>query len=100
MAYHAKPSTADMRRDRLGTSIARQVAGDSPRHARDHVHQKSGLSVVRWLLRKMPSPAPGKERANVDIFRAQDSKVAEHWDYQETFPPRRRAVANVEQAAE
>jgi predicted SnoaL-like aldol condensation-catalyzing enzyme len=39
-----------------------------------------------WLLRKMPQPAPGKERANVDIFRVQDGKVAEHWDYQETFP--------------
>jgi predicted SnoaL-like aldol condensation-catalyzing enzyme len=34
----------------------------------------------------MPPPAPGKERANVDIFRVQDGKVAEHWDYQETFP--------------
>jgi predicted SnoaL-like aldol condensation-catalyzing enzyme len=39
-----------------------------------------------WLLRKMPPPEPSKERANVDIFRVQDGKVAEHWDYQETFP--------------
>jgi predicted SnoaL-like aldol condensation-catalyzing enzyme len=39
-----------------------------------------------WTLRKMPPPGPGKERANVDIFRVQDGKVAEHWDYQETFP--------------
>jgi predicted SnoaL-like aldol condensation-catalyzing enzyme len=39
-----------------------------------------------WLLRRMPPPAPGRERANVDIFRVQDGKVAEHWDYQETFP--------------
>jgi predicted SnoaL-like aldol condensation-catalyzing enzyme len=39
-----------------------------------------------WLLRKMPPLASGKERANVDIFRVQDGKVAEHWDYQETFP--------------
>jgi predicted SnoaL-like aldol condensation-catalyzing enzyme len=42
-------------------------------------------------LRKMSPPAgtsaaPGAERANVDIFRVQDGKVAEHWDYQETFP--------------
>jgi hypothetical protein len=46
MAYHAKPSVADMRRDRSGTSIERQVAGDSARHARDRVHQKSGLSAI------------------------------------------------------
>lgn len=39
-----------------------------------------------WMLRMMPPPAPGKERANVDIFRVQDGKIAEHWDYQETFP--------------
>jgi predicted SnoaL-like aldol condensation-catalyzing enzyme len=39
-----------------------------------------------WTLRRMPSPGPGKERANVDIFRVQDGKIAEHWDYQETFP--------------
>ncbi len=31
-------------------------------------------------------PTPEAERANVDIFRLQDGKVAEHWDYQETFP--------------
>jgi len=24
--------------------------------------------------------------ANIDIFRLQDGKVAEHWDYQERFP--------------
>jgi predicted SnoaL-like aldol condensation-catalyzing enzyme len=39
-----------------------------------------------WTLRRMPPPGPGKERANVDIFRVQDGKVAEHWDYQEIFP--------------
>jgi predicted SnoaL-like aldol condensation-catalyzing enzyme len=31
-------------------------------------------------------PTPEAERANVDIFRLQDGKVAEHWDYMETFP--------------
>jgi predicted SnoaL-like aldol condensation-catalyzing enzyme len=44
-----------------------------------------------WLLRRMGTtpgsePTPEAERANVDIFRVQDGKVAEHWDYQETFP--------------
>jgi predicted SnoaL-like aldol condensation-catalyzing enzyme len=29
---------------------------------------------------------PAAERAVVDIFRVQDGKVAEHWDYMETFP--------------
>jgi hypothetical protein len=46
MAYHAKPSAADMRRDRLATAMEQQVAGGSPPHARDRVHQKSGLSAV------------------------------------------------------
>jgi predicted SnoaL-like aldol condensation-catalyzing enzyme len=31
-------------------------------------------------------PTPEAERANVDIFRLQDGKVAEHWDYSENFP--------------
>jgi predicted SnoaL-like aldol condensation-catalyzing enzyme len=42
-----------------------------------------------WTLRRMPLPPgspPGAEKANVDIFRVQDGKVAEHWDYMETFP--------------
>jgi predicted SnoaL-like aldol condensation-catalyzing enzyme len=43
------------------------------------------------LLRRMPvapnpEPTPQAERANVDIFRLQDGKVAEHWDYSENFP--------------
>ena len=43
------------------------------------------------LLRRMPiapnpEPTPQAERANVDIFRVQDGKVAEHWDYAENFP--------------
>ena len=40
-------------------------------------------------LRKVPVPpnAPtGAEKANVDFFRVQDGKIAEHWDYMETFP--------------
>jgi predicted SnoaL-like aldol condensation-catalyzing enzyme len=42
------------------------------------------------LLRRMgvngAEPTPEAERANVDIFRVESGKVAEHWDYQETFP--------------
>lgn len=42
------------------------------------------------LLRRMgvngAEPTPEAERANVDIFRVENGKVAEHWDYQETFP--------------
>jgi predicted SnoaL-like aldol condensation-catalyzing enzyme len=43
------------------------------------------------LLRRMgvtpgADPTPEAERANVDIFRLQDGKVAEHWDYSENFP--------------
>jgi predicted SnoaL-like aldol condensation-catalyzing enzyme len=43
------------------------------------------------LLRRMgvtpgAEPTPEAERANVDIFRLQDGKVAEHWDYSENFP--------------
>jgi predicted SnoaL-like aldol condensation-catalyzing enzyme len=43
------------------------------------------------LLRRMPiapnpEPTPQAERANVDIFRVQEGKVAEHWDYAENFP--------------
>jgi predicted SnoaL-like aldol condensation-catalyzing enzyme len=43
------------------------------------------------LLRRMgvtqgAEPTPEAERANVDIFRVQDGKVAEHWDYTENFP--------------
>lgn len=45
---------------------------------------------VVFLRRMGPSPGveptPEAERANVDFFRIQDCKVAEHWDYQETFP--------------
>ena len=33
-----------------------------------------------------PAPPPDGELALVDIFRIQDGKVAEHWDYFETFP--------------
>jgi len=43
---------------------------------------------VMTLRRMTPPPGSpeGAVRANVDIFRVQDGKVAEHWDYQETFP--------------
>jgi predicted SnoaL-like aldol condensation-catalyzing enzyme len=43
------------------------------------------------LLRRMgvhpgEEPTLTAEKANVDFFRVQDGKVAEHWDYQEVFP--------------
>lgn len=49
------------------------------------------------LLRRMgpmpgTDPTPEAEKANVDWFRVQDCKVAEHWDYQELFP--RAGAAN------
>ena len=47
-------------------------------------------------LRRLPARGPrahlpDAERAVVDIFRVQDGKVAEHWDYQEEFPRDERA---------
>ena len=40
---------------------------------------------VMTLRRILPPPErglpPEKEMANVDVFRVQDGKVAEHWDY-------------------
>jgi predicted SnoaL-like aldol condensation-catalyzing enzyme len=51
------------------------------------------------LLRRMgvtpgTEPTPEAERANVDIFRLQDGKVAEHWDYSENFPRGTEAPKN------
>jgi predicted SnoaL-like aldol condensation-catalyzing enzyme len=50
-------------------------------------------------LRRMPARGeraslPDSEVANVDIFRVQDGKVAEHWDYQEQFPRGNRPPKN------
>jgi predicted SnoaL-like aldol condensation-catalyzing enzyme len=41
-----------------------------------------------FLLRRVPTPTPAdpqQVRAVIDIFRVQDGKVAEHWDYFEDF---------------
>ena len=46
--------------------------------------------IVMTLRRMPPLPEraaePGAEIAIVDIFRVQDGRVAEHWDYKEHFP--------------
>lgn len=43
---------------------------------------------VMFLTRSPGGPGspPGSERAVIDIFRVENGKVAEHWDYMETFP--------------
>ena len=47
-------------------------------------------NFVMTLRRAPPLPdrasEPGAEMAIVDIFRVQDGRVAEHWDYKEHFP--------------
>ena len=47
----------------------------------DYVMLLRRMGVTRGAV-----PTPEAERANVDIFRLQDGKVAEHWDYSENFP--------------
>jgi predicted SnoaL-like aldol condensation-catalyzing enzyme len=80
----AFPTGLDGLAQRISERPARPV-GSPPIPPLEFVRSAAEGDFV-WLLRKMPAPGPGKERANVDIFRVQDGKVAEHWDYQETFP--------------
>jgi predicted SnoaL-like aldol condensation-catalyzing enzyme len=44
------------------------------------------VMTLRRILPPERNLPPEKEMANIDIFRVQDGKVAEHWDYQERFP--------------
>jgi len=41
-----------------------------------------------------PNAPAGAERALIDIFRVANGKVAEHWDYMETFPRGSNPPAN------
>jgi predicted SnoaL-like aldol condensation-catalyzing enzyme len=58
-----------------------------PAPARYHMVIAEGDKVM--FLQRLPAgpnaPA-GAERALIDIFRVANGKVAEHWDYMETFP--------------
>jgi predicted SnoaL-like aldol condensation-catalyzing enzyme len=66
------------------------AAGAPPPAPLQFVRAVSDCEYVVFLRRMGPKPGveptPEAERANVDFFRIQDGKVAEHWDYTETFP--------------
>src|SRR5437660_2476653 len=55
---------------RINERPARPPPGSSPIPPLEFVRTAAEGDLV-WTLRRMPPPAPGKERANVDIFRVQ-----------------------------